>query len=331
MARLIAGSTNSLEYRALVAGVSTEVDSIAVVVTDGAGATVTLGHTPAWNSAASRYDLTLDPSEVPPTAVGETWDFVWTWAEAGATRRDVEHAIVYETDPPVSDSSMLVARTRDLLGEEVADFYKDDEEILPALVEGTAQMFSDLEFALPQTLTPIASVTGTGAYALPEGTVRVRVLRWHPTGARLIPISTTEYEALEHTYATANGTPAYFVHDQLTAEGLPQAILVPPPGETTVGAITGSIDSRPSSLATSGPTWHAQFHFVPCYWAAAKLLRKDMRPEAADDMLLEFELQKQAYRKFLGHARPPGIRATERVDAGYALRDPNIVNRIVTG
>jgi hypothetical protein len=40
--------------------------------------------------------------------------------------------------------------------------------------------------------------------------------------------------------------------------------------------------------AVSNPTWHSRYHFLPCYHAAAILLRKDRRPEAATEMEVRF-------------------------------------------
>jgi hypothetical protein len=240
----------------------------------------------------------------------------------------------------VATTGDLIARVGDLIGEETADFYSIATDLLPALNEGKDIAFAELEYALPTSLTPIDSLAGTSAYALPVNTVRVRTLKWHPTNRRLIPITTTEFESLDHTYSSTSGTPEYFIHDQLNASGAPQIVLVPPPSTSATSAVQGSIDIRPAdmnTLATTGyvgPSWHAPYHYLPCYWAASRVLRKDHRPEAADDMLAEFHEQVAGYRRYLGHKRPPGIKATEPVSqAGFASanQEPSILNRTVPG
>jgi len=87
---LIAGSTNELHYATTVAGVATEADTIAVVVTDAAGAVVALSDTPTWNAVTSVYDLTIASTECLASYAGTVWTLVWTWTHDTATLRDVE-------------------------------------------------------------------------------------------------------------------------------------------------------------------------------------------------------------------------------------------------
>ncbi|MFA6167793.1 MAG: hypothetical protein WC700_14325, partial [Gemmatimonadaceae bacterium] len=110
-------------------------------------------------------------------------------------------------------------------------------------------------------------------------------------------------------------TPFGYIYDQPSATGAPQVILVPPPSSSATGGLTGTIFSRPAALTLTGvnPTWHAEFHYVPCLWAASALLLKDNRPERAADLRVRFEQEKARYRAWLAKRRPPRIEATQPV------------------
>ncbi|MFA6167845.1 MAG: hypothetical protein WC700_14585, partial [Gemmatimonadaceae bacterium] len=170
-------------------------------------------------------------------------------------------------------TAQLVARTRNLLPEPSADLWGNSDEVLTALNEGVGMLFADLN-ALPSSLTAIDVTANTATYALPVNTVRVNSLWWNPTSALLTPYSTMEYEDLDYTLRSSASTPFGYIYDQPSATGAPQVILVPPPSSSATGGLTGTIFSRPAALTLTGvnPTWHAEFHYTPCYWAACALL-----------------------------------------------------------
>ena len=93
---MIAGSTNTLRYTPSLG----EADSITVAVADADGQPVTLSHTPTWDTDA--YLLTLEADEVPVSAIGETWQVVWTLTYGSDTYRDVERATITEGMPDVA-------------------------------------------------------------------------------------------------------------------------------------------------------------------------------------------------------------------------------------
>lgn len=106
---LTAGSTNEVHYATTVAGVATQADTLAVVVTDAAGATVTLGDTPTWNALTSLYDLTIASTECTSAHAGTVWTFTWTWTHGATTLLDVETVAVV-----VGDGARLIADVSDL-------------------------------------------------------------------------------------------------------------------------------------------------------------------------------------------------------------------------
>jgi hypothetical protein len=210
----------------------------------------------------------------------------------------------------------LIARLRDLVAEEGADLFTDATEVLPSINEGVAMLFSDL-YVLPTTLTPINVVSGTADYAAPTD-----LLRWNRllyAGEELTPISAHEYGGMDASLMDVAGTPVYYVGDLVNSAGDPHIRLCPYPAETALGRLTGNYWRHPAALTTGGlnPTWHEAFHYVPCYWAAAILLRKDHRPEAADAMLVRFEQEKRRYRDTVAKSRPPRIDAPMTKGSGY--------------
>jgi hypothetical protein len=212
----------------------------------------------------------------------------------------------------------LIARLRDLVAEEGADLFTDATEVLPSINEGVAMLFSDL-YVLPTTLIPINVVSGTADYASPTD-----LLRWNRllyAGEELTPISAHEYGGMDASFMDVAGTPVYYVGDLVNSAGDPQIRLCPYPAETALGRLTGTYWRHPAALTTGGlnPTWHEAFHYVPCYWAAAILLRKDHRPEAADAMLVRFEQEKQRYRHTHARSRPPRIDAPMKQGTGSPL------------
>lgn len=220
----------------------------------------------------------------------------------------------------------LIARLRDIMGEEAADFYTDATEMLPALNEGKNRLFSD-GFAIPKALTPIASVDGQADYNSPTDLVRWNRLLY--LGEELHPISAYEYGGMDTDVMDVEGTPFYYVHDLISATGAPQFRLCPKPAASVAGAITGMYWARPADLTTGvggvNPTWHPDFHFVPCYWAASVMLLKDHRPEAAQDMAARFEIERKRYRDAMARQRPP------RSNAGLTDSSALTIGRLPAG
>jgi hypothetical protein len=175
----------------------------------------------------------------------------------------------------VGGTAELIARVRDLMAEETADLYGDATELLPALNEGKDIIFSTID-VLPKTLTQL--ITGAVASYAVADLGRIDWIRYGTTGHDLVPIHADE---IRHTLGTS-GTPQYYAIG-LSNAGVPQITLYPTPGATDTTTLVGSYFAVPADLTITGsnPTWH---HFLPCYHAAAVMLRKDRRPEASTEM-----------------------------------------------
>jgi hypothetical protein len=91
----MAGSTNRVEYYPSVGEPLPLAPTL--VVTNGTGQTVTISDNPTWDPLVLAYVVAVAASEVPPSSVGETWTFVWTWTHEGSTLRDVEWGVVVST------------------------------------------------------------------------------------------------------------------------------------------------------------------------------------------------------------------------------------------
>jgi hypothetical protein len=211
-------------------------------------------------------------------------------------------------------TAQLVARVRNFFPESTADLWSTADEVLPALNEGVGMLFEDLPIS-PAAITPLNCDAIGSAIALPATLMRINKLWWDPTSVELTPHSTLEYERLDYAGRSTAGTPTGYIYDQPAADGSPQIFLVPPSESALTGCITGTAWSRPAALTLTGvnPTWRAEFHYIPCYWAAYVLLLKDNMPQRAADMLVRFEQEKARYRSWLNKRRPPGIEATQPV------------------
>jgi hypothetical protein len=203
--------------------------------------------------------------------------------------------------------AMLRARTRDLLAETSADLY-DDAEIDTELNEGAIALLAGLD-ALPRILTPISTVASTAVYDAPTDLERWSELWWSLTPERLMPLSIQDYLRMDYTYRTTAATPEHFMYNAPDAvTGLPTFQLVPPPSTTSASVLTGTYYALPVTMSDSvGPNWHRPFHYAVCYYAAASLLPKDNRAEAAADKMNRFVQEQGRYQMWLRHQRPDGI------------------------
>ncbi len=218
----------------------------------------------------------------------------------------------------------LLAFTRDLLSEHGAgDFFDDAVEVLPLLNDGKNKMFAVLE-VLPVVLTPITATSGVSTYNVTQKIGRFENLLH--SGVSLTPL---DFWAYAKKTARA-GTPTHYV-PQVTdlATGADQIILYPTPAATAPSGITGFGWGVPSDLVTApsgsvvNPTWHAHEHFLPCYWAAAQLMRKNVKP--ADAMELEglFWAGVRRYQDWYNEKFPPRAVETEDVGLASTYKDPN--------
>ena len=198
-------------------------------------------------------------------------------------------------------TSDLLARTRDIVSEETPDFYDDASEILANLNDGILRAFKVLE-VLPR---PFAGSTVAGS---PEVALsNIRVAKWHSLFFNTIPL----YPMTDTEYARAiaqSGTPSHYSTDFLNSVGGQQITLYPTPSISSADALTGMYFAIPAALVATGtvvnPTWHAEFHFLPCWWAAAILLRKDHMPVEAAECEARFYAEIDRYSKTYHSTRP---------------------------
>jgi hypothetical protein len=203
-------------------------------------------------------------------------------------------------------TAMLLARIRDLVGEETADLYDDAAEMLPALNDGVTILFSSMDVLLKQTTQ--ALVAGQSAYPLAD-LGRMVWLKYR-TGTtppysytNILPVGS---ENLEHLLELTGSEPRYYTTDIVASSGDTQVVVYPTPATGITGSLHGLYFGVPVALDTtsSNPTWHVRFHFLPCYWAAAVLLRKDRRPEAALEMEALFRSGMVEYERWYNSRAP---------------------------
>jgi len=220
------------------------------------------------------------------------------------------NTIVWGTESTYSGitTANLIARVRDLVGEETSDLYDDDTEILPALNDGKNVLFASMDVLLSTLTRALAS--GTSAYEVAD-LGRVVWLK-HRTGSAgaysytdILPISS---EHVQSVIDITGSTPLYFTTDIPSSDGTPQVTVYPTPGASITGEIYGLYYAVPTDLdlVSVNPRWHARFHFLPCYHAAAVLLRKDRRPEAALEMETLFKAGMVEYERWYNSRRPAG-------------------------
>lgn len=197
---------------------------------------------------------------------------------------------------PASD---LLKRLRDLLGEEVADFYDDALELLPLLNEGLVQIFSNVD-AFPRYATT-ATVANTDHVHAPTDVTRWRSVK--VGGTEMTYMNPVEYAQAD----AASGTPtSYTPHIDVNGD----AVLLLYPTPTSILAVEMFYYGLPNLLSTTGgaevgATWHRRYHFLPCYYAAAQIFHKDNLPERAELMQSKFDIGVMDYRKWLGRSLPP--------------------------
>lgn len=222
----------------------------------------------------------------------------------------------------------LIARTRDLLAEAGADFYDDSVEILPWLNDGVVRMFANLDALL--RMTDYNLVTGTSTVDPAYAVRKFAKLLCGTTELR--PLTADEYMSLP----AATGTPYAYCAEFTTAAGGSRIMLYPTPDADVTNGLRVFAWVYPAPLVSAAegvtavdPTWHAPFHFAPCLWAAAVLLRKDHRPEDAVEMESRFYGEIAAYKRWLldrfpdrseapESSRPDGVHSLEAWTAGSA-------------
>lgn len=210
----------------------------------------------------------------------------------------------------------LIARLRDLVGEETADLYTDATEMLPALNDGKNIIFNRID-VLPKLLDTNL-VAAQAAYTVTD-LGRIEWLRHKQSSSytEMHYVHAHEVESL----LTLSGDPKYYTTEMLSSTGVPQITVFPTPPTGISGSLYGYYFAIPADLAASGsdPTWHTPFHFLPCYHAAAVLLRKDRRPEAANEMELKFEQGLVRYERWYLERKP----YRKGADAIRSQADPN--------
>ena len=227
----------------------------------------------------------------------------------------------------------LLARVRDLVGEETADLYDDAAEMLPALNDGINILFSSMDVLLKQTTQ--ALVAGQSAYPLAD--LGRMVWLKHRTGTapysytNILPVGS---ENLEHLLALTGSEPRYYTTEIVSATGATQVVIYPTPATGITGSLHGLYFGIPVALDTtsSNPTWHLRFHFLPCYHAAAVLLRKDRRPEAALEMealflsgMIEYERWYNSRAPYKGEVIASQPSPNENFELGTAFPYPDTI------
>ena len=201
---------------------------------------------------------------------------------------------------PVTDTmtklSDLVARTRLLLSEPVEDMWTD-VEIEATLNEGAIELVTDTQ-ALPRAFIGFETVQGAPLVRLPDDIARLVEVHISD-GTKLGYLTTVEYTVLKD----ASGKPISFCSDFLDDSGRGVLALYPTPDATYV--LEGSYFATPETMTSAvGPTWHRKYHFLPCQYAAAKLLPRDHRVVEASLYADQFDQGKTSYKKWLA-ARAP--------------------------
>ena len=204
-----------------------------------------------------------------------------------------------------STTIQMVKRVRDLLGESVADLYDDTADILPELIVGVDTMFSTLR-VLQKTFTA-ALVAAQSEYPLPDLTEMLRL--YYRTSIN----GTFQYQELHSisgediwkVFDLTASTPMFYTTDTIDDEGATQVVVYPEPMAAIAGDLYGIYFGQPAVISAElNPAWHKKFHFLPCYYAASVLLRRDRRPEAAQEMMYDFERGVLEYQNWYDKQRP---------------------------
>lgn len=207
----------------------------------------------------------------------------------------------------------LIDRVRDLISESNADYY-DDPEILGYLNEGKHRMFGFLD-VIPTSYTA-SLVAGQAAYTVPS---LVNRWLWMNVGTTpLKPVNSREFAALMVNPTT--GTPTHYCPEFTDASGGNQVMVFPTPATSdSTPSMSGYYYGEPANLSDSqGPTWHAQYHMLPCYYAASILLRKDRLHETAEAMEARFNAGVEEYRVWYERKFPLRFEATQPVSGGIS-------------
>lgn len=217
--------------------------------------------------------------------------------------------VIIEDGTPVaataSTTIQMIKRVRDLLGESVADLYDDTADILPELVTGQETMFSTLR-VIQKDFTS-ALIAGQQEYVLADLVEMLRL--YYRTGAvgayQYTELSAVSGEDAWRVIELSASTPMYYSTDTISASGDTQVVVYPVPSAGISGSIYGIYFGQPAAVSMVGnPRWHKRFHFTPCYYAASVLLRRDRRPEAAQEMMYDFERGVLEYQNWYDKQRP---------------------------
>ncbi len=191
----------------------------------------------------------------------------------------------------------LLARVRDLLGEETADLYDDAAELLPLLNDGKNGIFADID-VLPKFLSADL-VAGTSAYSVADAG-RIEWIEYE-SGGTYTCMTALRPEEVRDVLTLTGTTPSWYTVG-IDASGVPNVTVYPPVPATydASGSLYGLYYAVPADLDASGsnPTWHKKWHFLPCYHAAAVALRKDRRPEAATEMEARYRAGIREYERW---------------------------------
>lgn len=232
----------------------------------------------------------------------------------------------------MATTAQCLARIRDLLGEETADLYDDTAELLPAFNEGKDILFSHIDVLLKTTTQALVAATDT--YALADlGRMVWLKHRKGTAGAytytNLTPVSSEDVERL---LSLSAAEPRYYTTDIVSAAGATQVVIYPTPVAGITGSLHGMYFSVPADcdLTSVNPTWHVSFHFLPCYHAAAVLLRKDRRPDAALEMEVLFQSGMAEYERWYNSRRPTGqdvigVQPSPNEPFGFAATYPDTI------
>jgi len=176
----------------------------------------------------------------------------------------------------MATTAELLDRVRDLVAEPVADYYAD-AEMLVALNEADDDIFSDVP-ALPKVKEQELS-DETSDYDLPSDWGFTDCVTLDSTKQELMAITAREAHLIDWE---DGGEPTHYCDEFFDSENNPNIHIYPTPGTDVDESVNILYYALPAALVSgsANPTWHAKFHFLPCFHAAATLLRKDHRPEA---------------------------------------------------
>ncbi len=172
----------------------------------------------------------------------------------------------------------MIAFVRLLIKEPDTDHYSN-ATILSMLNEGLSQAADRLE--VKEATKDVSVLSGATSVSLPSDLLRLKAAR---IGTTNLPVKdATSLQQANDAWETVTGTPTNIV-----PLGLLEVRLYPIPD----AAVTVTFDyvQAPTALTDdigSIPELPIYAHYVPCKWAAYRLLKMDKAPEA-DSLLAEY-------------------------------------------